>query len=183
MKQRYTALVGAAAVALLGGGGLDEVVAALNAALTGHGVRVVGIELTDKRLARWFQDEAGVSVSVRLPDPPVAVAPVAREGLLRIAAEALWTLEQGSRSSLVSLLLRQADQGQGQGRRVELVLRDDGVPLARRIESPAPGNPYLGLRAIREWARSIGADVRWTALSPRGLEFAVALPPSPAEPA
>jgi hypothetical protein len=135
--------------------------------------RVLGLagdpfEASLRRLARWYQSEWGVAVRVRLPDEPTPMPPRTRETLLRIASEALWSLEPGSRSSLVSLRLHAAPP------RIELVLRDDGLPLSSRIEPASCCGPYFGLRAIRRWARDIGAEVRWATLSPRGLEFAVA---------
>jgi signal transduction histidine kinase len=129
----------------------------------------IPLHVSLRQLAAWFQHEVDVPVAVDIPWMAVDLVPQVEAALLRVACEALWTLQQGSRSSVVCLSLVAA-------RDVALTLRDDGVPLTQRMGTSPGANPFGGLRAIRDSAASIGARATCVAATPRGIELTVCVP-------
>jgi signal transduction histidine kinase len=120
---------------------------------------VLGQELEE------IADRFGQKVVLDL-EPNVHVDPAVREGLVRIAREAVSNAAVHGRASTVRVEL-------WNGRRIRLTIADDGVGFAPSAAALSHG---FGIVSMRERARALDADFRLASAPGGGTEIEVMLP-------
>jgi signal transduction histidine kinase len=118
-----------------------------------------------------FTARAGIPCAVQVPDGDLDLGEARTALLFRVAQEALDNVARHARASAAQLTLAAS------GRGIRLEIQDDGAGFDPDAPSP-PGT--FGLLAIRERARSVGAEFHIDSSPRRGTRILLHLPVAPA---
>ena len=118
------------------------------------------------QIAEELTDRAGVTLQLDVAND-VKVLPDTREGVLRIAREAITNAIRHARPDVITVHL--SDSGA-----IQLRIQDDGVGFD--ADSPRRDRTSFGLISMRERAESLGAAFRVSSRPAAGTEVEVVLP-------